>query len=160
MTVFADPAACRFYQNENGHLCLAYQGFDGRVQPMRLRPFNEPARYICLADEERNEVAILDDLASLDEASQTLVSKALAARYFCPVITKIFSVKEKRGIFYFHMALSGTQKRIAIKNPAQYVAHLPGGAVLLTDTDGNRYRIPDLASFDRRSAKRAGPYLY
>ena len=148
------------YENENGHLCLAHQGFDGRVRPVRLWPFDEPSRYICLTDEAQNEVAIIEDLAALDDASRALVSNALAARYFCPDITKIYSVKEKRGIFYFHMALGPVQKRIAIKNPAQYVAHLPGGEVLLTDTDGNRYRIPNLRTFDKRSAKRAGPYLY
>jgi len=158
---FIEPGACRFYRNEHGFLGLELGGEDyRRVQLSRALPFTAPERYICVADMDNKEIAVLESLDSLDEAAQTLLREELGIRYFYPEVTQVKSVKEKMGSYYMELCIGSHEKTIAVKDISKNIKQLEGGRLIVTDVDGNRFAIPDVYAIQKKSLRMLEPYLY
>ena len=158
---FTPPADCRFYRNPNGFLGLELRGEDyRRVQLSRALPFTAPGMYLCVADMEGKEIAVLEDLAGFDEASRELLQAELGIRYFYPEVTQIKSVKEKMGAYYFNLFVGDHEKTIAVKDISKNLKQLGEGRIILTDVDGNRFLIPNVYGIQKKSLRMLEPYLY
>lgn len=158
---FWETADCRFTESEAGFLLLEKAGEKmGRVKLRRCYPYTEPSEYIAVCDLEDNELGILRDLALLDPQSQESTEKELAARYFCPALTEIKSVKEKMGHFYFEVMIGSTKKNFTVRNITNNVRLTGDDTVLIFDMDGNRFVIPQFSKIPSKSRKLLEPYLY
>jgi len=158
---FTPPGELEFYRNAQNFLALKMGNKDHpRVQVRRALPLTDPMRYICVADMDDNELALLEDLAQLSEHQRELVCAELGLRYYYPVVTEIHSIKEKLGTYYFELSIGEHKKNAAIKDIGKNLRQLGGGAIVLTDIDGNRFFIPDVAAIKRRSLRALEPYLY
>jgi len=160
-TEFTPAADCRFYRNANGFLGLELNGTDHkRVQLSRALPFSDPGRYICVADMEGKEIAVLESLEDLEEDARALLEAELGIRYFYPIVTQVKSIKEKMGSYYLDLAIGEYKKTIAIKDISKNLKQLGSGKIVLTDVDGNRFMIPDVYRIQKKSLQALEPYLY
>jgi hypothetical protein len=160
-TAFTPAADCRFYRNERGFLGLELGGADHkRVQLSRALPFSDPGRYLCVADMEGKEVAVLESLEDFGEEQRALLEAELGIRYFYPVVTQVKSIKEKMGSYYLDLAIGEYKKTIAVKDISKNLKQLGGGKIILTDVDGNRFLIPDVYQIQKKSLQMLEPYLY
>lgn len=156
-----DPAAIEFYRNPQGFLAMKKGEEDfKRVKLSRILPFAEPEKYITVSDTEGKELGIIRDLAELDKAQRELALEELSARYYCPEVTNIKSIKEKMGYFYFDVAFGSYKKIFAVKDISRSIKQIDDKCIVITDVDGSRYLIPDVWKIDTKSRRKIEPYLY
>ena len=156
-----DPSAIEFYRNPQGFLAMKKGEEDfKRVKLSRVLPFAEPEKYITVCDMDGNELGIIRDLAELDKAQHELALEDLSARYYCPEVTLIKSIKEKMGYFYFDVAFGSFKKIFAVKDISRSIKQIDDKCIVITDVDGSRYLIPDVWKIDSKSRRRIEPYLY
>ena len=158
---FLNAADCKFEHNKNGFLIMSIAGQSkGRVKLSRSYPYTLPNEYICVSTLDDNEVGIIRDLNALDESSCTEAKKELEARYYCPVITEIKSVKEKMGHFYFEAKLGDREKTFTVRDITQNIRFAGEDTLLIFDMDGNRYTIQSYSGIPQKSRRLLEPYLY
>ena len=161
---FTAPGDVRFFRNAQGFLGLELKSGEKtthpRVQLRRALPLTNPSRFICVADMDDNEVAVLEDITLLDEDQANLVSAELDLRYYTPVVTEIRSIKEKMGSYYIDLSIGEHKKNAAVKDITKNLRQLPGSSIVLTDVDGNRYLIEDLSVVKTKALRLLEPYLY
>lgn len=159
-TEYVTPENCKFSLNPSGFLAAEIDGKAyKRVILTRSLPLTLPDEYICISDIEKNEVGIIEKIADFPEEQQALINSELSQRYYCPVIGKIESIKEKMGHFYFDVIIGETKKSFAVKDITKSIRQ-HGDAIDVTDIDGNRYRITDFDSIEAKSRRKLEPYLY
>lgn len=96
---FLDPEKCRFYINPNGFTALKTEDKDyRRVRLLRTLPLHRPFEYISVSDMNKNEIGIIRNAADFPPESREIIEKDLAARYYCPQISEIYSIDEKMVI--------------------------------------------------------------
>jgi len=98
--------------------------------------------------------------ADFPPESREIIEKDLAARYYCPQISEIYSIDEKMGSFYFDVSIDGFKKTFGVKDISRNIKMLDSGAVMLTDADGNRFIIPDINVLKPRTRRKIEPFLY
>ena len=159
---FTAPHDVLFRRNAQGFLSLQLGGeIYPRVQLRRALPLTDPTRFICVADMDDNELALLEDITQLDEEQAELVAADLDMRYYTPVVTEIRSIKEKMGSYYIDLSIGEHKKNAAVKDITKNLRQLPGSStVVLTDVDGNRYLIEDLNVVKKKALRLLEPYLY
>ena len=134
---FLDPEKCRFYINPNGFTALKTEDKDyRRVRLLRTLPLHRPFEYISVSDMDKNEIGIIRNAADFPPESREIIEKDLAARYYCPQISEIYSIDEKMGSFYFDVSIDGFKKTFGVKDISRNIKMLDSGAVMLTDADG------------------------
>lgn len=150
-----------FYRNPNGFLAMKKDGQDfKRVKLTRVLPFSDPQRYVAVSDYEGNEIGIIKDVAGLSPENAELVQAELGARYYCPTISKVISIREKMGHFYFDVRIGEHKKVFAIRDITKSIKQLDENSIIISDVDGNRYLIPDIWAVDGKSRRKLEPYLY
>ena len=155
-----NPEKCIFSVNPSGFLAAEIDGkVYKRVILTRTLPLSLTNEYICISDIEKNEVGIIEKIADFSAEQQKLINSELSQRYYCPVIDKIESIKEKMGNFYFDVVIGGVKKSFAVKGITKSIRQ-HGDAIDVTDIDGNRYRITDFDSIEAKSRRKLEPYLY
>jgi len=159
---FTQPGDVRFFRNAQGFLSLELGGeTHPRVQLRRALPLTDPTRFVCVADMDDNELAVLEDITQLDEEQADLVAAELDLRYYTPVITAVRGIKEKMGSYYIDLSIGEHKKNAAVKDITRNLRQLPGSnTIVLTDVDGNRYLIEDLRVVKPKALRLLEPYLY
>ncbi|MBQ7637530.1 MAG: DUF1854 domain-containing protein [Clostridia bacterium] len=159
-TEYLSPENCEFYVSENGFTGMRING-EGhdRVILKRAMPYAFPDDYVCVTDEEKNELGIIEHVSSFSEGQREIINAELGLRYFCPVITDILSIKEKMGHFYFDVKIRGRKKSFTVKDISKNIRK-HGENIDITDVDGNRYRITDLSGIPGKSRRKLEPYIY
>ena len=151
---------CEFFASAHGFLGAKIKGEEHkRVILSRALPLSEPWKYICIADVEKKELGIIEDVSAFSDTQRELIRNELSQRYFCPVITEIKSVREKFGNFYFDVMIGDFKKNFTVKNLNKNIRYHGEGFDLI-DVDGNRYRIPDFKAISPKSRRNLEPYLY
>lgn len=159
-TEYVSPENCVFSKNENGFLSATINDKEyKRVILTRSLPLNFPSDYICISDIEKNELGIVEHIADFSAEQQALMNDELSQRYYCPVITKIESIKEKMGHFYFDVMIGDFKKSFAVRDISKSIRQ-HGKSIDLIDIDGNRFRILDFEAIPSKSRRRLEPYLY
>lgn len=158
---FLDPQKCSFYINPKGFTALRIEDKDyRRVRLLRTLPLQRPFEYISVSDMDKKEIGIIRNVADFSPEQREIIEKDLAARYYSPNITEIYSVKEKMGSFYFDVSIDGFKKTFAVKDISRNIKVLDSGAVMLTDADGNRFIIPDIDKLKSKTRRQLEPFLY
>lgn len=158
---FLDPQKCSFYINPKGFTALRIEDKDyRRVRLLRTLPLQRPFEYISVSDMYKKEIGIIRNVADFPPEQREIIEKDLAARYYSPNITEIYSVKEKMGSFYFDVSIDGFKKTFAVKDISRNIKVLDSGAVMLTDADGNRFIIPDIDKLKSKTRRQLEPFLY
>jgi hypothetical protein len=126
---------------------------DGVAVAVRLRqcfPWSEPQRHLSLRDEDDEEVALVEDPATLGDESRLAIEHALAEAGFVLEVTRVVSIEEEVEI---------RQWKVETKHgPRFFQTHLddwprvlPKGGLLIRDVGGDLYLLAAPQKMDARS---------
>lgn len=170
VSVDLTPDNARFFRSEGGLISLTLT-VDGksetfeRVVIIRSFPITNPDEYISVKEPDTRlkgrgeEIGLIVNLNLFDSETVALLNEELARRYFTPTILKIYSMKEKYGYTYCEADTSAGRSSFVLNNPSNNIRTLEDGSVLITDTDGNRYTLPDPKKLDKASYRKIEIYL-
>lgn len=147
-----DPAKVRLFYDPKGFLRAT---IDDRtyldVSIVRAFPLSHTDRYIGVLCGRLDELGIVEDPSELDEESRNAVEQELTRRYFVTYITQVEAVSEEFGATYWSIQTSRGRRSFVAKGLRDNVSYLGEGRILISDVDGNRYEIEDIAALDDES---------
>lgn len=147
--VAADRA--RVWEDDFYHLHLSVDGEEfADVRAVSVFPISGKADYVSFLDQEGKEVALLSNPDELDKQSRRTLRKAIEKMYYVAKIRRVYSVTSKMGIKYMQVMTDRGCASFEVVHHDQ-VRWLPGGRVLITDADGNRFEIENIANLDAPS---------
>ncbi len=122
------------------------------VEPVRCFPLTDPAHAIALLDADGHELFNLPSLEVLAPAAREALQRELAEREFVPVIRRIvttstpnppcrWDVETDRGRTSFQLESDDDCRRLGTNG------------ILIADSNGIRYTIPDVAQLDAASSR-------
>lgn len=126
---------------------------DGEAVAVRLRqcfPWSEPHRHLSLRDDDDEEVALVEDPATLPTESRQALEQALAEAGFVLEVTRVLAIDEEVEIRQWNVETK--------HGPRSFQTHLddwpralPMGGLLIRDVAGDLYLLADPLGMDRRS---------
>ncbi len=120
---------------------------------LRAAPLSDPDHYISFLDGNGEEICMVRDPAELDSATRRILREELNRRYMTAVVQRIHSVRNELGTSYFDVQTNRGRREFVVPNIRESARWLGERRLLLLDVDGNRFEIPDLDAFDKRSVK-------
>ena len=141
---------------------------DGKLQlarPDEEAPVAVTARYlrpltgrseIAFLDEKLRVVATITGIDALSGKERALVEEALRERYYLSTILRVEDIDIRLGTRFWRVETDRGPREFALREPGKNVTWLSGDHLVLRDTAGNRFEIPDLASLDGRSQRKVG----
>ena len=127
------------------------------VRPLRLFPLTQPAHWIALLDEHGQELACIENPATLDDEQQQLLEAALAQRHFVPVIRSIAAITRATDGHDWQVVTDRGATTFRIETD-ESIQSLGGGRLVIIDKLGTRYLVPNIAELDRDSRRRLERY--
>lgn len=159
-----DAQTMKFRAEPGGYLSLTVgDTVYHRVTPVRALPFYETEKYICVTEPESGEeLVMIRDLNELPEDQQKLIRDELELRYAVPIVKTILKAKNAMGFMNMEVITDRGNAAFRMRDLTKNLRYLTpelDRRVLLTDTEGNRYLIPDADALDRKSRKKIETYL-
>ncbi len=114
-------------------------------------PFSAPREGVAVISAGGRELAWIDVLDFVEEPARSLIERVLSEREFMPVISRIQSVSEGRPAEWSVTTDRGMH-RFTIAHPDD-VSRQADGSMILTDTDGIRYKIPVASAREPRNRR-------
>ena len=130
------------------------------LEPRRLFPVNRKEAYITLLDKSEKEVALVRDIAALDDDSAAALRACFTEYYRIPTITKLLESTEKFGSRTWRVMTDRGEVTFRIRNRHSDIKSFYGtGRILIRDTNDNRYEIADYTKLDTHSRHLLFSYL-
>jgi hypothetical protein len=142
-------------RNPMGRLvCITADGqrFDA-VQAVRSFPLAAPDEGIALVSTEGHEVVWIERLSELPQATRALLEEEFASREFTPVVQRLLSVSTFSTPSTWTVLTDRGETRFILKGEEDIRRLGNGGTLLITDTHGLHYRVPDRFAMDKHSRK-------
>ena len=147
---FLDPKSMRLFRTDpsDTRVRLTLDGDRSwrEVRIARAFPFSDPDHYIGFRDGDDKDVGLLIDLRDLDAASRQIIDEELARRYFTPKIERVTAVSEKFGVVTWDVETDRGERHFIVRNLRDNTYSLGPNRLMMTDSDGNRYEIPNVSS--------------
>lgn len=146
------------------HVTVQNEGIYGGVYAIRCMPVRFPAHFISLrhldSQGHEQEIGVIKYLPRWPEEAQALVREALLRRYFVHTIFSIKSMSQRGN--YITVEAQTDQGPVVFTLRAQPDRAQDFGArgKLLTDTDDNRYLVPDIEALPARDRRMFRRYVY
>lgn len=159
---YLTPQDAVFTKTEGGFVSLTLgEEVYPRVQVVRMFPFSEPGKFISIrtAEETSKEIGVIEALDSFPEKVREMLLEQLNLRYFTPIITKIYQIKDEYGYAYFDVETDKGRCRFVIHMGGNAVVHLSDVRILISDIDENRFEIPDVTKLSMKEQKRLDLFL-
>jgi hypothetical protein len=122
------------------------------VIPVRAFPTTDPGRWISFTDSQGRELLLLESLEQLSPHNRRVVEQELARREFQPRIGQI--LEARAGSSQTDWRVRTDRGEVAFATTTEESVRAQGEqAVLITDTRGIRYLIPDRRELDLESQK-------
>lgn len=122
------------------------------VQPVRAFPLAAPAEGIALMGTDGHELAWIDHLDDLPEATRNLVEAELASREFMPEIRRLRQVSTFATPSTWTVETDRGETRFILKGEED-IRRLGADALLISDNHGVQYLIRDLSRLDKTSRR-------
>ncbi|OGU49615.1 MAG: hypothetical protein A2199_10705 [Hydrogenophilales bacterium RIFOXYA1_FULL_63_33] len=122
------------------------------VQPVRAFPLAAPAEGIALMGTDGHELAWIDHLGDLPEATRNLVEAELASREFMPEIRRLRQVSTFATPSTWTVETDRGETRFILKGEED-IRRLGAAALLISDSHGVQYLIRDLSRLDKTSRR-------
>ena len=135
---------------------LEFIGPDGEIHtgvvPVRAFPISAPADGIALVDPYGHELAWINELGDLPEEPRKLVETELAQREFMPMITRIVSVASFATPSTWQVETDRGAATLILKGEED-IRRLTPPALLIADSHGIHFLIPDRSALDQHSRR-------
>ncbi|MFN2564004.1 MAG: DUF1854 domain-containing protein [Gemmatimonadaceae bacterium] len=125
----------------------------GKWVSVRLRqcfPWSEPGRHVSLRDDEDEEVALVEDPATLAPESRRALERAVAEAGFVLDVTRVLDVEEEVEIRQWTVETKHGRRSFQT-HLDDWPRVLPMGGLLIRDVAGDLYRLPAPETLDARS---------
>ena len=149
---FADRVAG--LSRRDGRLWLDAPGHDEPVAiTVRwLRPLTA-RREIVFLDAENKEILTATGVEAVEGEGRALVEEALRERYYLTRITRVKRIDVQFGTRYWEVETERGPRWFALREPGKNVLWLGSDHLIVRDTAGNRFEVPDLTALDRHSRR-------
>ena len=149
------PADFSLRRNAWGQLVLELG--DGRriegVGVTRAFPISAPGEYVSIYDTEGHELLCIDDPSALPPSVLATLDDELARRDFVPVVLRIEQVWADSDPSRWRVLTDRGPTTFLIEDGDDDVRRLGPNRMLLVDTHGIRYLIPDVRQLDAASRR-------
>ena len=159
---YLTPETATFSRTEGGFVSLKVEGEEySRVQVVRMFPFSEPGKYISIrtAEETSKEIGVIESMETFPKEVGEMLLEQLALRYFTPIITKIYQIKDQYGFAYFDVETDRGHCRFVIRMGGNAVVHLTDTRIIISAIDENRFEIPDVSKLTIKEQKKLDLFL-
>jgi MoxR-like ATPase len=126
---------------------LIWRSADGSQQPVEsicAFPLSYPEKEIVLQGNDKTELGIIEDLATLKKEIRQAILDQLEKRYFLPQVTMIHKMTERFGSAIWDLETDRGRIAISTRQLNEAVRELGPRRFLIVDVDGNRYEIKEL----------------
>ncbi len=141
-------------RNQAGRLVLTLA--DGAmhegVLPVRAFPVHAPNHYVALVGTEGKELVWIDQLDNLTEDVRTLILEEIASREVMPTILSITNVSTYSTPSTWDVVSDRGTTKFVLKGEED-IRRLVGAALIITDSHGMRFYIPDMVLLDKNSRR-------
>ena len=137
-------------RRRDGQLWLTLDGKSRAVRVARCFPWSARTRFISLRDEDRQEVCLIEDPATLDAGSRATLEEALVEADFVLEIERIRDIDEEIEIRCWEVETSQGQRNFQTRRD-EWPRVVPGGGVLVRDVAGDLYYIRQPEALDAKS---------
>ncbi|HEY2825161.1 MAG TPA: DUF1854 domain-containing protein [Gemmatimonadales bacterium] len=134
----------------DGRLWAEVDGVARAVSVRRCFPWSEAARFISLRDDNEEEVALVEDPASLDPVSRAALDAALVEAGFVLEVTRVVSIEEEVEIRDWHVETRQGARSFQTRLD-DWPLVMPGGGILVRDVAGDLYYIARPKEMDKES---------
>ena len=134
----------------DGRLMLTVDGLPVPVRVRECFPWSDPGKHVSLRNEDEEELALVDDPATLGAESRRALELALAEAGFVIEVVRVVEIEEEIEIRQWTVE-TGYGTRHFQTHLDDWPRVLPMGGLLIRDVGGDLYRLPDPARLDRRS---------
>ena len=135
---------------------LLFTGSDGEthagIVPVRAFPIAAPDQGIALVDPHGHELAWINQLSDLPDNLRILVEAELASREFMPVISRIVNVSSYATPSTWQVITNHGDTELVLKGEED-IRRLAAPALLIGDSSGIHYLIPDRNTLDAQSRR-------
>lgn len=128
------------------------------VVPVRAFPIAAPDEGLSLLGSDGHELAWIARLADLDAAPRTLIEAALAERDFMPEIRRIVAVSTFATPSTWTVDTDRGATSLVLRGEED-IRRLPGGLLIVADTNGVQFLIRDPLQLDRHSRRLLDRFL-
>lgn len=151
-----------FQLTRNRHGWLQLTASDGRVHenvvPVRAFPIAAPTEGIALMGADGHELAWIERLDRLPDATRAVVEAELASREFVPEIRRLIQVSTFATPSTWTVETDRGETRFTLK-VEEDIRRLGAATLLIADSHGIQFLIRDLQSLDRHSRKLLDRFL-
>lgn len=147
-------------RNSFGRLVLVDadgQKHDG-VTPVHAFPISAPAEGVALVDRDGRELVWIDRLADLPVEIGSLVQEELANREFIPAIGRICRVSTFSTPSIWEVETDRGPTSFVLKGEDD-IRRLSSSSLLIADSHGINYLVPDIGALDHASRKLLDRFL-
>jgi len=146
-----DAARVRLTENPDGTLDLraGARAFK-RIRIKLGRPLYKPEDFASVLN-EKNEVALLVNLAGLPPAARAILERHRLRGDLTTKVLKINDISHQFGASFWDVQTEKGGRQFVIRGTSEHVRWLDDDRLLITDVNGNRFEIPSMARLDARS---------
>jgi len=147
-----DPKEVKIYRNELDDLVVELPEGSKyeKARVMCAFPLSNPSEFIIFRDEEDNEIGLIENIKELNSKERKILDEELEKSYFIPQIKRIINLEEKYAISQWEVETDKGIHTFSVQNREE-IRLLSTGRVIIKDSDGNRYEIPDYRRLDPKS---------
>ncbi len=160
-TAASSAADFKLARDAWGQLALVLA--DGRrlagVEVARAFPISAPGEYICIYDAEGHEVLCIEDPSTVPPAVLETLEEELIRHEFVPVVLRIDEVSADHDPAQWRVVTDRGPTTFLIEDADNNVRRLGPHSILLVDTHGIRYLIPDVRQLESASRRILERYL-
>ncbi len=161
MTAHPENTAFTLHRDAWGRLVLTWP--DGRrvegVVPIRAFPISAPDGFLSICDSAGRELLFFESLESLPSDARRLIEEELARREFLPVVLRIIKVRADTDPSHWQIITDRGPTEFLMEDSDNDVRRLGTYGILLTDSHGIRYLIPDWRRLDAAGRRILDRYL-
>lgn len=136
---------------------------DGRrisgVEPVRAFPISAPEGFVSICDAEGHMLARIENIDDLSADVRTVLENELALREFVPVVLRIESVSAENDPSQWNVVTDRGPTTFLMEDSDNDIRRLGPHRILLADSHGIRYSIPDTRRMNVASRKVLDRYL-
>lgn len=148
------PDDMRVWEDSFNVMHISVRGEEfGDVRPRRVFPLSGKADYVSFLGEKNREVALLAHPQGLDKQSRDCLFAALGKGYDVSRILRVDGLKEEMGVSQWNVLTDRGYAVFEVAERHSNIRILPAGRYAITDVDGNRFEIEDIAALDIRSQR-------
>ena len=145
------PERVKVWEDTFKKLCVTIDGKEFKdLRVRRVFPLSGKADHVSFLNKDGKETVMLAHPHKLEGKSREILEQALERMYYVATINRVDSITEKMGVGQWQVQ---TDRGYAVFEVVdrRTIRELPGGRLVLSDADGNRFEIKDVSELDERS---------